>query len=403
MNYEELIDSRRGDDSGKLSLPYGKFYRTQSGGKYVYVIDVYERLSSNIVFAKALEADSDQNHKFMNSSQLHYNLVKRDDSHITLELEHGAFVSLKEYVIDHPAAVLRDSFLYTIIGDLLRIGSLLHEKGLWHVCFSPETIFLRKNSDTPLLLVHGSRFLAMSNPYDLYCDGTEYFVAPEVMNSGSIDQRCDIYSIGKLIEWLFRESNMPSFLKSVVGKATQESPEDRYETADKMWRDINRRRRMRSEAISLLTAIAVAAVVVGIYFSMIPEPVEVEYVKPAPKKATDELYEHGFDPYKDMGIIDGSDISPAMRDSMAMYQAKSEQIFRKRFEQEAERILDELYSNKSMASGQSQFLSHSEEASKKLQDIQLRLADESGLDDAKSQSIAASIIDRITEAKKPKK
>ena len=82
--------------------------------------------------------------------------------------------------------------------------------------------------------------------------------------------------------------------------------------------------------------------IVSIYFGMTPEPQEIEYVKPAPKQSTDDLLDDGFDPASELGIISGDSLSklpPEKRKQMEEYEKKGEEIFRKQFEKEADRIL----------------------------------------------------------------
>ena len=75
---------------------------------------------------------------------------------------------------------------------------------------------------------------------------------------------------------------------------------------------------------------------------MFPESSPVEFVKPAPRQATDDLLDDGFDP-AELGVIgDGDSLvydEEARAATQRDYQAKAEEIFRKMYEKEADRIL----------------------------------------------------------------
>ena len=75
---------------------------------------------------------------------------------------------------------------------------------------------------------------------------TKYFTSPEMMNDGEVDERTDIYGLGKVAQYMilgqevfnavdgipaqrdFQNMNIPRDVVSVLEKATQEKPENRY-------------------------------------------------------------------------------------------------------------------------------------------------------------------------------
>ena len=400
MNYEELIASRRDGKLNKTRLPIGDYYRQQIDGKYRSVVDIAAELNSNIKFSEALKAECEQNASLTNQHILHFRPQTEGHDIVRLEMEQGQYQPLQQVLNDTPAIVAEPNFIEEFTRQLLETAAYLHEQGVFGVCYSPQTIFLRKG-DSAVLLTHvGSHYLSMSDPQQIYHDGLEEFVAPEVMNKGAIDNRCDIYSIGRLLQKVFDQSDMPLELRKVVKRAVSESPEDRFNTPADMLATITRKRNTYRSFITGIIAVAMAGLVIALYFDMMPESTPVEFVKPVERQATDDLLDDGFSP-EELGVVsDGDSLVAAERATQEEYQAKAEAIFRKRYTEAADKILSKIYNKDRMNASEKNFMSQSESTVDELMKAQQEIASESALDPAKSQLIATEIIERLTEQKK---
>ena len=400
MNYEELIASRRDGKLNKTRLPIGDYYRQQIDGKYRSVVDIAAELNSNIKFSEALKAECEQNASLTNQHILHFRPQTEGHDIVRLEMEQGQYQPLQQVLNDTPAIVAEPNFIEEFTRQLLETAAYLHEQGVFGVCYSPQTIFLRKGDNAVLLTHVGSHYLSMSDPQQIYHDGLEEFVAPEVMNKGAIDNRCDIYSIGRLLQKVFDQSDMPLELRKVVKRAVSESPEDRFNTPADMLATITRKRNTYRSLITGIIAVAIAGLVIALYFDMMPESTPVEFVKPVERQATDDLLDDGFSP-EELGVVsDGDSLVAAERATQEEYQAKAEAIFRKRYTEAADKILSKIYSKERMNASEQNFMSQSESTVDELMKAQQEIASESALDPAKSQLIATEIIERLTEQKK---
>jgi len=400
MNYEELIASRRDGKLNKTRLPIGDYYRQQIDGKYRSVVDIAAELNSNIKFSEALKAECEQNASLTNQHILHFRPQTEGHDIVRLEMEQGQYQPLQQVLNDTPAIVAEPNFIEEFTRQLLETAAYLHEQGVFGVCYSPQTVFLRKGDNAVLLTHVGSHYLSMSDPQQIYHDGLEEFVAPEVMNKGAIDNRCDIYSIGRLLQKVFDQSDMPLELRKVVKRAVSESPEDRFNTPADMLATITRKRNTYRSFITGIIAVAIAGLVIALYFDMMPESTPVEFVKPVERQATDDLLDDGFSP-EELGVVtDGDSLVAAERATQEEYQAKAEAIFRKRYTEAADKILSKIYNKDRMNASEKNFMSQSESTVDELMKAQQEIASESALDPAKSQLIATEIIERLTEQKK---
>lgn len=398
MNYEELLAARNDGKANKSQQPIGSYYREQVDGKWRGMVDIRPELNDNVVFAKALQQECEKNKTLAHNHQLHFTPVEENGEVKSLALELGNYQTYEQLLKDNPAIIATKDFLDNTLKSLVELTSYLHAQGIWHVCYSPRTVFARKGDSAPMLLSHGSFYLGVDNQQELYGKDAD-FVAPEVLSHGAIDERCDIYSIGKFLQSICSQADLPMEYRSAVKKAVSQSPEDRYQTPEDMLKAIQQRRNTFKSALTLVIGVVVALVCLGLYFDMVPESNPVEFVKPAPRQATDDLIDDGFDP-AELGVKAEGDSLVIDDANDRDYQAKAEEIFRKRYEKEADRILSKIYNKSYMSNSEKKFLSESESTIDELMKSQNEIGAESGLTPERSQLIATQIIDRITEQKK---
>ncbi|MBQ7513568.1 MAG: protein kinase family protein [Prevotella sp.] len=399
MNYEELLAARNSGRMNPTRLPIGDYYREQTDGKYRGVVDVRQDMQDNIVFCEALKQECEANKTLRNPHQLHFEPVMEGGDVRRLMIELGTFMSVEQLINDNPAVVVEEEFAVNLLKGLVEATSYLHSKGIRHICFSPKTVFVRKGDMQVLLLSHGSYYMGIKD-VELFYGGDVKYVAPEVLNHGTIDNRCDVYSIGCFMEEIFTHSSTPLEFKRVVKKAVSQSPEDRYETPEDMLQDMKKWRSGWRTTMMLVGAFVVALICLGLYMDMVPETTQVDFVKPAPRLSTDDLIEDGYDPAVDLGVTVADSITDEDRQARRDYQAKAEAIFRKNYEKEADRILSKIYNKDYMSNSEKQFLSQSRSTLEELMQAQQQMGKDAGLTLERSQLIASEIIDRITNQKK---
>ena len=403
MNYEELLAARNNGKQNRAVLPIGEYYRMQVEGKYRGVVDIKPELSDNIVFSKALEAECEQNKKLIHPHLLHFEPVVTNGEIRQLEIESGTFMSFEQLLNENPAVVAQEHFLDDTLAALVQVTSYLHKQGVLHMCFSPRTVFVRKGDNAVMLLSHGSYYMGINDLEGFYGDDAKY-VAPEVLMHGTIDQRCDVYSIGKFMEELFDRAEMPIEYRRAIKKAVSETPEDRFETPEALLKTVQTRRNTFKSLITFVIAAVIALVCIAVYFDMFPESSEVEFVNPAPRQATDDLLDDGFSP-EELGVVSADSIdqlgdTTAVYEQSRDYQAKAEEIFRKNYEKEADRILSKIYNKDYMSNSEKQFMAENQETLKELMEAQQKMGEEASLTPERSQLIASEIIERITNEKK---
>jgi len=399
MNYEEMLAAKNDGRLNRTLLPIGEYYRTQVDGKYRAIVKIRPELNNSIVFSGALKKECECNRTLVNRHQLHFTPVVDQNGEIQqLELEPGTFISMEQLLNDNPAAIAENNFIDNTLEALVDVTTYLHGQGIRHICYSPKTVLVRKGDNAVMLLSHGSFYMGLENLQLFYGDDAAY-VAPEVLQHGTIDDRCDVFSIGKFMESLLQRADMTPEYRRALKKATSEMPEDRYDTPQSLLKAVHSRRGMIHSVWMLLAATVIALVIFGIYTELVPEPTHVEYVKPAPRQATDDLLDDGFKP-EDLGVVSADSLSEEDLEAQRVYQAKAEEIFRKNYEKEADRILSKIYNKEYMNSTEKRFAAESQSTIKELMEAQQKMGADANLTPERAQLLASEIIERITNEKK---
>lgn len=404
MNFDELLSIRDQETGTSSCLLLGKLVKRNVDGKYQNIIDVKDELTDNIIFGESIKYELKALSVIKSQHQLHFMLgndVTSDNPCKTIVIERGVYLTLAQLLNENPALVARQDFMDNLLKNIFEAAKEINEQNIFHECFAPRNVLVRKGDSQVFLLNHGSFYKSIGDQQALFGDMKE-FVAPEVLEKGTVDERCDVYSIGKLIENLYSMGSMPLTVKKVVKKATSELPEDRYNSVADMEKALTRLNSARHSAVLFIVAALAALVIVGTYFTLVPEQNEMEYVKPAPQEPEMDL-DDGFNPANELGFIandTATQLSPEQQKKMAEYEKKAEEIFRKRFEREADRILSKLYNENNMGFNEKKFMETSQKTLEELSNAQEKIASQTAISGAKSQRIASEIVERIANKKK---
>ena len=410
MNFEELLETRDVRKTTKVRLPYGYFYKRLIEGRYSNFVEFHDEVADHVAFSNCVRTEAADMEKIANKHQLHFVTNEGDGGVYAIAVEVGNFVTFEQLLNENPAVVAREDFANNTLRDLAELTEQLNEKGVYHVCFAPCNVLARKNDATVRLLCHGS-FYAKLDQETLY-DGVEDYVAPEVLAGGEIDARADVYSLAKFVVWLYHSSGLPLEWRMAINKATAQDPASRYQSVREFHQALINRKGMRRTATVGFAAVAIALAIVGGYFYMLPQPEDIEYVKPVEEPIPDEMLDeenllYGLGADADSATI-ANIVAKQMRakDSIAIddkemkaYQAKAEQIFRKQFTKEADRILSKVYNNEKMNLSEKDFMARSRSMTQELAKVEEELAKRSNLGSGRSQRIASQIIDQLTTKK----
>ncbi len=370
----------------------GTFIRRRKDTGFSNHVVISDDLRSLPLFDRCLNNAIEGDAKIHQKWQLH--CVRGAEGE--LDMEPGVINTMQHIASDNPAALADSRITNDIIESMFDALETLHDNDILQLCMCPSAVMMRKGSSQVLLPMHGSYFIPMGDIKQLF-KGNEDYVAPEVLAGQTPDERSDVYAAGKFIDFIFSIAGPPYQYRKAIAKATQEDADSRYQTVADMRKAIKRMAASRRTLIDLAIAFVIALFLVGGYFSIVPDTNDVEFIKLRPdtyvdpdKKLADSLLDA-------MQRGDTAIITPAQQREMAEYHKKNLDIFRKRYKDRAQPILEKIYKKENLNAPAKRLIQGSSQSVGKLIDLQNELMGETGLSKQEADMIATEVILELSE------
>ena len=406
MNYEELLDKRYGKATKVGDVLTGTIFKLQVNKKYTNVLVFRKELFDEVLFKPDMGYEEKLCGSLDHRNLLHYKLYTEEKTGIPrLLIEQGNFWTIADLLREKPAIVASKGMLDTLVDDILNVTEYLHEHQIRHVCYSPETVLCRRGDNRPMLMAHGSFYLnCREQVFARHAD----WLAPEVLSGGEVDDRTDIYGIGKLMEYLFSLSDIPLQYRRAIEKATQQDPDLRYQSIAEMRSAIKTGARLRRTAFIAAAVAVLLAVGAFVWYEAVGSSADIEYISGVKETTPEENFlDEGINLETELGPIHVPDsvteLSDEEKKKQKEYRDKAEAIFRRQFTAEANKAIDRVYNNATMSNNSAHnFQLHTQQAIAELMKLQEELAKTANVSEEKSQMIATEIIDKITAEKMKK-
>ena len=165
-------------------------------------------------------------------------------------------ITLDQFLETNPPMAIR----HRIIEQLIDALSCLHERQVIHRDIKPSNILITRNGNTVKLIDFGvsdtDDYVTFKQPA-----GSMAYIAPEQLAGKTIDNRADIYAVGKIINLLFLHR-----YKYIVRTCTRVKPAERYSSCAQVLQAIRRADRVRIWLpVSLILLLLSCAAVWGTY------------------------------------------------------------------------------------------------------------------------------------------
>ena len=176
---------------------------------------------------------------------------------------------------------LNEKEIKSILLDLCDALNYMHQRGLYHCDLKPENVIVTANDLRAKVIDIGLPETEYKTNRELLIKENE-FIAPELIKGEEADPRSDVYSLGKIIEFII-ERNMLSQYKSVATHCTQFSREQRFDSISEVRSLITKG---YSVVKLLLIILALAAIGVAAYI-YIPKIIEKSRIEKEERLAVD--------------------------------------------------------------------------------------------------------------------
>ena len=244
-----------------------------------------------------------------------------------LSFEHDAILmeyvegeTLSQRIANHPDFFRNHKNTDKFIRQLLDVVGYLHSHQVLHLDLKPDNILLTHINNDVKLIDLGCCF---TDSYQDTKGHTNSYAAPEQLSGKTVDERTDIYAIGRILEFLPEHT----LYNKVIACCTAENPADRYQSVDEILYAINHRHRYPL----WLAIIAFCAVLLFVGIALVThqksEPTVIE------KKVADSVISRQQDTLQQI-------VLPPVGKPNQQSPAKDEQTLMK---EDAERLIDQAY------------------------------------------------------------
>ena len=195
--------------------------------------------------------------------------------------------SLAEHV---RVGTLNEKQVKNVIVDLCDGLNYMHRNGVVHCDLKPENILITANDCRVKIIDIGLPETNYKTDHELLIKENE-FIAPELFKGEEADPRSDVYSVGKIIEFIIARDMLDQF-SSVATHCTQFSREQRFDSILAVKSEIT-----KGYSYLKLILIAIALVILGVAaYIYIPKILEKSRTEKAARLAVE--FSHEMDKIK---------------------------------------------------------------------------------------------------------
>ena len=152
-----------------------------------------------------------------------------------IQMEYIDGITLDQFLETKPSTAIRRKLLSQLLDAL----SFLHERQIIHRDIKPSNILITRNGSTVKLIDFGvsdtDDYVTFKQPA-----GSMSYIAPEQLAGKPIDNRADIYAVGRIIELLF-----PHRYRAISHRCTRVEPAQRYSSCVHVSRALRRSDNLR--------------------------------------------------------------------------------------------------------------------------------------------------------------
>ncbi len=232
--------------SGATSIPY--IYR--AAGRQFFMKKLRPELVDNVQYRNLFEKEFEVGKGINHQNIVRYEELHNDSDNVYILMEYISGATLEQKVAAMPEYFTKRANVDKFLTQILAALDYMHKKQIVHCDLTPRNImFTRVNNDVKIL--------------DLgfcYCDSfyntagrTYTFAAPEQkVSNGVIDSRTDVYGVGKLLEYIERNTDgrLPRLYKAIMRRALEKDPEKRFQSSGEIL-EILRREKKTSQRITI--------------------------------------------------------------------------------------------------------------------------------------------------------
>ena len=240
-----------------------RVFTASFNGKKVIVKALKEECANDPACKELLKQE------YETTSMLENKYIRKALDYVTIEglgdciiFEYIEGKSLAEHV---RVGTLSEKQVKSILAEVCDGLYYMHRNGVVHCNLNPENIMVTANDYRARLIDIGVPETKKDADRELLIKEME-FVAPEIIKGEEIDSRSDVYSLGKIMEFI-GERNISKQFGAVATHCTQFSREQRFDSISDVRSAISK----GHSFVKLIILVVVAAILAALAFIYIPK------------------------------------------------------------------------------------------------------------------------------------
>lgn len=239
-------------------------YKVRIDGKQYFMKrlrpELQEEQRCRTLFHKEFEIGS----SISNGHVARYEKICEDGNGLYILMEYIYGCTVEEVLNANKAYFANEQNLWKFLLQLLDGIKAFHSQGIAYLDFSPSNIMLTQVGNNVKIVDLGFCF---NNTYGHTAGTTPLFAPPEIEHINDIDERSDIYAIGRLVRYIQDKSGArySKQLNNIVNRCLNEKKEKRFASTEEMMRAIRRRNQRRNTLLSLAPATLIATILFTLY------------------------------------------------------------------------------------------------------------------------------------------
>lgn len=237
-------------------------YRVKLYGKWFFLKRLKEGLRSSPRYLALLRKEFETGFQLEHPNIVRYERLGED--FIIMEYVDG--VTLTEFIATHPEFFNDKDDTGRLLSQLLDAVEYLHSHQVVHLDLKPDNIMITRIGNDVKIIDLG---FCYTDSFQDTTGGTESFASPEQFNGGTVDERSDIFAIGRILKQL----PCASRYRSVIARCTADEPSRRYSTVRAV-RAALHHCHTRSRNLAVVAVVALGVLALAAYLAARPGSVD---------------------------------------------------------------------------------------------------------------------------------
>lgn len=240
------------DNGGATSMTY----KLRMDGRTYFVKQLRPELRNDARYREIFTKEYNTGKSIKSPYIVEYVDIKEGEYGPYILMEYVNGVTLKEKIEAEPEYFSTEANLKKFMLQLCEALHTAHSNNVIHLDINPNNILVSRANNDIKLIDWG---FSTSDYDDCTPGSTSEFGAPEAIcgNVEKIDARTDIYSVGRLLQFIEQKSNkkLPHKFRRIMERCLKEEKSRRYPQASDIIREINKNNVRRTAAAAIATAL----------------------------------------------------------------------------------------------------------------------------------------------------